>query len=394
MTNKESVPLLDPRRANGKLQAELRAAFQRVLEGGQFILGNEVETFERECARYLGVEHAIGVSSGTDALLVAMMALGIGRGDEVICPTFTFFATAGTIWRTGATPVFVDSRPRCFNCDPKDVERKLTSRTRAIIPVHLFGQCAEMNAINDIARAKGVPVIEDAAQAIGAEYQGRKAGGLGTLGCFSFFPSKNLGGFGDAGLVTTHDGELAKRVRALRVHGGQQMYEHPEVGGNFRIDAMQAALLGVKLPHVEGYARQANAARYNELFIAAGVAKVACDGEPCAANCADGTQKPASAPLSLPAVCQSNHVFNQYVVRVHGAGRRDELLNVLRKQNIGCAVYYPKPLHQQPCFASLTSGAFPVAELLAEECLALPIFGELTSDELQRVVDCITGFFA
>ncbi|MFC1610798.1 DegT/DnrJ/EryC1/StrS family aminotransferase [Myxococcota bacterium] len=391
----DRVPLLDPKRANETITDGLRQAFERVMQSGRFILGEEVEAFERECASYLGVKNAVGVSSGTDALIVSLMALGIRPGDRVICPTYTFFATAGAVWRAGGVPVFVDSRSQCFNCDPEDVARKLSPDTRAIIPVHLFGQCAEMDAILEVAGAKNIPIIEDAAQAIGAEYEGRRAGGLGKLGCFSFFPSKNLGGFGDAGLVTTDDDELATRLRALRVHGGEKMYDHPEVGGNFRIDALQAALLRIKLPHTDAYAkgRQENAALYHRLFEEKGVAAPGLAERPCADRCGRG-EATREAPILLPVACRPGHVYNQYVIRVRGEGLRDRLQAFLAAKNIGCAVYYPKPLHLQPCFAALGHGLgdFPVAEQLARESLALPIFGELTRDEIHHVVDQIAAF--
>jgi dTDP-4-amino-4,6-dideoxygalactose transaminase len=386
-----SVPLLDPCRANSAVEDRLRGAFEQVLHSGRFILGDQVEGFERECAEYLGVEHAIGVSSGTDALLVALMALDIGPGDEVICPTFTFFATAGSIWRTGAKPVFVDSRTQHLDLDPNDVRAKISTKTRAIMPVHLFGQCAEMDALRELAVKHDLAIIEDAAQAIGAEYRGVRAGGLGTVGCFSFFPSKNVGGFGDSGLCTTRDAWLADRIRALRSHGSRQMYEHPDVGGNFRIDALQAALLRVKLRYADDYAagRQKHAELYTRLFCEAGIGTT--EHTPKAASGHTG----ADAPLVLPSTGHSRHVFNQYVIRVRGAGRRDRLHKALQAQNIGCAVYYPKPLHLQPCFSSLghKAGDFPVAESLAGEVLALPVFSELIEGEISYVTDAVIRFF-
>ena len=394
MTTVTSVPLLDPRRANNAVDAALKAAFARVLQHGQFILGQEVEAFEKACARYLNVEHAIGVSSGTDALLLALMALGVKAGDEVICPTYTFFATAGSIWRTGAKPVFVDINSRCFNCDPEDIRRKLTPRTKAIMPVHLFGQSADMDPIIDLAKSKGIPVIEDAAQAIGAEYRGRRVGSLGNVGCFSFFPSKNVGGFGDAGLVTTNDGDLARKIRELRTHGGLAQYQHQTVGGNFRIDALQAALLTVKLEHADRYTqgRQENAARYTELLTRAGVGALdASHG--CSSKC-PAVQGQPKAPILLPAACQSRHVFNQYVIRIAGQGRRDRLQSYLKSKSIGSAVYYPRPMHLQACFASLGHkvGDLPVSERAADESLALPIFSELTAEELRCVAESIIAF--
>jgi dTDP-4-amino-4,6-dideoxygalactose transaminase len=390
-----AVGLLDPRRANNAVERGLKAAFNRCLAHGQFINGPEVEAFEGQCAEYLGVEHAIGVSSGTDALLVSLMALGVKAGDEVICPTYTFFATAGSIARTGATPVFCDIKARCFNIDPEDVARKVTPRTKAIMPVHLFGQCAEMEPILDVARANGIPVIEDAAQAIGAEYQHKRAGSLGTVGCFSFFPSKNVGGFGDGGLVTTKEGALAQKIRAFRNHGGLAQYQHPEVGGNFRLDALQAALIAVKLARADQYTkgRQANAALYTDLFIQAGVGVPARTSDACSPRCPQSGGS-SEAALLLPSVCQTRHVFNQYVIRVRGDGRRDRLQAALKAKNIGSAIYYPRPMHLQGCFATLgyKEGDLPVSELAARESLALPIYSELTEAELRYVVEAVVRF--
>ena len=389
------VGLLDPRRANNLVERELKAAFDRCLKHGQFINGPEVEAFEAQCAQYLGVEHAIGVSSGTDALLVSLMAFGVKAGDEVICPTYTFFATAGSIWRTGATPVFCDIKARCFNIDPTDVARKITPRTKAIMPVHLFGQCAEMEPILDIARGRGIPVIEDAAQAIGAEYQHKRAGSLGTIGCFSFFPSKNVGGFGDGGLVTTKEGALAQKIRAYRNHGGLAQYQHPEVGGNFRLDALQAALIAVKLKHADQYTRrrQENAALYTNLFMQAGVGAPDRSDDACSVRCPRSAGMP-EAPLALPSACQNRHVFNQYVIRVRGEGRRDRLQAALKAKNIGSAIYYPRPMHLQGCFASLgyKPGDLPISERAAAESLALPIYSELSDAEIRYVVEAIVHF--
>ncbi|MEE8408444.1 MAG: DegT/DnrJ/EryC1/StrS family aminotransferase [Myxococcota bacterium] len=391
MSDITGVPMLDPRRANDLVQEELHQAFDRCLGHGRFILGDEVTSFEEACADYLGVKHAIGVSSGTDALIVSLMALDIGPGDEVICPTFTFFATAGSIWRVGAKPIFADSKPRCFNLDPSDVAAKITKRTKAVIPVHLFGQCAEMESIGTIAASAGMPVIEDAAQAFGADTRGRKAGSLERLGCFSFFPAKNLGGFGDGGLVTTDDGALADKVRALRAHGGQEMYDHPMVGGNFRLDALQAALLNVKLAHVDAYAegRHENAATYTRLFVEAGVGAPG-GGDACSRECSKTDS--ADAPLILPTACQGRHVYNQYVLRA--PGRRDALQAHLKEKGVGCAVYYPRSMHLQGCFRDLggKEGDFPVAEKLSSEVLAIPVFSELTEAEVQYVADTIIAF--
>ncbi len=390
---KTSVPLLDLKRLDPELEAEFTAAFQRVMKSGYFILGPEVKALEEECAEYCGAKHAIGVSSGTDALLLALMTLGIGPGDEVICPSYTFFATAGCVWRTGARPVFVDSLPATFNCDPADIERKVTPKTKAIIPVHLFGQCAEMDPILAVAAKHDLAVIEDAAQAIGSEYDGRRAGSLGTFGCFSFFPSKNLGAFGDGGLVTTNDDDLAEQARVLRVHGGKPKYHHRVVGGNFRLDALQAALVRPRLRRLDGatQGRQENAALYTKLFLESGLAAIApTDAEIVAGS----ASMPSNVAITLPPVCQSRHIYNQYVIRIHGEGKRDALRDFLREREIGNEVYYPVPLHMQDCFSELecSTGDFPVANLAALETMAVPIFPELTTEEIGCVVDAIVEF--
>lgn len=361
------IPLLDLTRDDALLD-ELVATAERVIRSGRYILGPEVSSLEQECADYMGVDHAIGVSSGTDAILVALMALDVGPGDEVICPAYTFFATAGTIWRTGAKPVFVDIDPETFNMDPAAVAAARTDKTKAIVAVHLYGQCADMTALAEA--AGDVPIVEDAAQAIGAEHDGKRAGALGTIGCFSFFPSKNLGALGDGGLVTCQDAALAERLRILRVHGGKPKYYHRQVGGNFRLDSLQAALLRVKLPRLDAAiaARQAAAARYAERL--------------------------ASVPgLSVPRVTEDRHVFHQYCLRVHG-GRRDELQAHLTAEGIGTAIYYPVPLHVQECFAELgyAPGDLPHSEHAASEALALPMFPDLRVDESERICDVITEF--
>ncbi|WP_437568846.1 DegT/DnrJ/EryC1/StrS family aminotransferase [Sorangium sp. So ce542] len=365
------VPFFDRARGDLAMQDELTAVFQSVVQSGRYILGPEVEAFESECAAYLGVQHAIGVSSGTDALLAALMALGVGAGDEVVCPAYTFFATAGAVHRTGARPVFADVLPGSFNLDPASLARALTARTRAVVAVHLFGACAPMDEL--LAVARGVPVLEDAAQAFGAERAGRRAGALGLLGCFSFFPTKNLGGFGDGGLVTTDDGDLADRVRALRAQGAREKHRHTLVGGNFRLDALQAALLRRKLPRLGALLerRRDHAARYASLLGGAGL------------------------PISLPDAGDAGHTFNQYVIRLHDASLRDRLRSFLAARGIGAEIYYPAPLHLQPCFAPLgpPAGALPVAESAARETLALPIFPELTGDEVARVAAAIRAFF-
>lgn len=372
------VPLFDTKIQNNALSADLQAAFARVLASGQFILGPEVQGFERQCAEYLGVKHALGISSGTDAILLALMALGIGPGDEVICPSFTFFATAGCVARTGATPVFCDVRADTFNLDVADAARRITPRTKAIIPVHLYGQAAEMEALNALARQHGFKVIEDACQAVGATQGGRSVGGLGDFGTFSFFPTKNLGAFGDAGLLTTNDDALAQRATLLRNHGAHPKYYHQFVGGNFRLDALQAALLAVKLPQLDGYTqrRTANAARY----------RAQLSGLPGV-----GTR------LILPASQSGNgHAWNQFTVRLPGAGRRDALRDWLAARQIGTEIYYPVPLHAQACFAALrqTDTDLPVSARLAGEVLSLPIFPELTAAQQDEVVAAVADFLA
>lgn len=363
------VPLLDLQAQYAPLRDDLLAAIRRVCDSQHFIGGPEVDALERELAAAIGVRHAIGVSSGTDALLVAMMALGIGRGDEVMTPTFSFFATAGCIVRLGATPKLVDIDPFTFNLDPAEVAAAITSKTRAIIPVHLYGLCADMDPILEHARRAGVPVIEDAAQAIGARYKGRPAGTMGTIGAFSFFPSKNLGAFGDGGLVVTDDEALAREIRLLRNHGAEPKYHHSRIGGNFRLDALQAAVLRVKLPHLPAWSamRRRNAERYRRLFIDAGV----------------------TDRITLPTWSADREpIFNQYVIRV---ARRDEVRARLEAAGVGTEIYYPVPFHLQECFAPLghRRGDFPAAEAAADEVLALPIYGELTEDQQRHVVQAI-----
>jgi dTDP-4-amino-4,6-dideoxygalactose transaminase len=379
------VPLLDVNRENGPLEHELREAFARVLRSGQFILGPEVERFEEAAAAVAGARFAIGLSSGTDALLVALMALEIGPGDEVICPAFTFFATAGSIVRVGATPVFVDSCPNCFNMDPKGIEALITKRTKAILPVHLFGQAADMDPILEIARRHGLTVIEDAAQAFGAEYRGKPAGSLGAFGTISFYPSKNLGGLGDGGLLVTNEPELAERARLLRNHGAEKQYFHRIVGGNFRLDAVQAAFLTVKLPYLAGYTtkRQHHVRRYEETL-----GRLRSDGP---------------VQIVLPATHEDRtHIANQYTLRVRGGdGRygtmsaRDAFRSFLQERGIASAIYYPVPLHRQECFRRLIADRpadCPVAESLAQEAISLPVFPELTAEEHQAVVNAVQEF--
>ena len=391
------VPLLDLNAQNLALEDELKAAFERVLRSGQFILGPEVDDLESKIAAMLGVRHGIGVSSGTDAILLALMALGIGPGDEVICPTFTFFATAGCVARVGARPVFVDSCPSCFNLRADDVARKITPKTKAIIPVHLFGQAADLDRILDLARAHDVAVIEDAAQSLGTEYKGRPVGSLGTFGIFSFFPSKNLGGFGDGGIVVTNDDELAAKARSLRAHGAKPKYYHKYIGGNFRLDPLQAALLSVKLPHYQEYTdnRRVNAAYYTErLSTLPGVAIAEGAGKACGNG--DLTMySPPRTRLVLPATHQGgSHIWNQYTLRVLGEGQRDALRSALKAKQIGTEIYYPVPMHRQECFATFDSAgeAFPNAERLAKEALSIPIYPELKRTQQDEVIGAIAAF--
>ena len=366
------IPLLDLQAQNGPLRDEILSAITRVCDSQRFILGPEIEAFEREVAAQLGVEHAIAVSSGTDAVLLALMALGVGPGDEVVTSTYSFFATAGAVVRLGARPVLVDIDPATFNVDPAAVAAAITPRTKAIMPVHLFGLSADMDPILDAASRAGVPVVEDAAQAIGAAYKSRPIGALGAFGCFSFFPSKNLGAFGDAGLLTATDGELARRARLLRTHGMHPKYYHHVIGGNFRMDALQAAVLRVKVPHLAAWteARRLNASRYRRLFADAGITAL------------------VSLPSEPPA---RRHIFNQFVIRTP---HRDALKQHLDAKGIGNEVYYPVPFHLQPCFADLghRAGDFPHAERAAAESLAIPIYGELTLDQQRTVVDAVAEF--
>jgi dTDP-4-amino-4,6-dideoxygalactose transaminase len=362
------VPLLDLRAQYASIRDEIRAAIDRVCESQQFILGPEVEAFEREAAAFLGARHAVGVSSGTDALLAALWALGVGPGDEVIVPAYTFFATAGAPVRLGARPVFVDVEPEGLNLDGAQVRARLTSRTKAIIPVHLFGRPADLEPLLGL----GVPVVEDAAQAIGArDAGGRAAGTIGRAGCFSFFPSKNLGGFGDGGMVVTDDAGLAERMRILRVHGMNPKYHHREVGGNFRLDALQAAVLRVKLRHLSRWtqARRDRAERYRRFFREAGL-----EGR---------VRLPADAP---------GHVYHQFVIRVPD---RDGLRAHLERSGIGTEIYYPVPLPHQECFAGLghRPGEFPVSEAAARESLALPMYPELTEEQQRAVVAAVGEYY-
>jgi dTDP-4-amino-4,6-dideoxygalactose transaminase len=365
------VPLLDLQAQYQPLRAELLAAIERVCDSQRFILGPEVEALEAELAGAIGAPHAITISSGTDALLAAMMALGIGPGDEVVTTTYSFFATAGCVSRLGATPVFVDILPDTYNIDPEAVRAALTPRTRAVVAVHLYGLCADMDALLAVTAPAGVPIIEDAAQAIGSRYKGRQAGTMGAAGCFSFFPSKNLGAFGDGGLVTCNDAALAHEVALLRNHGAEPKYFHKRIGGNFRLDALQAAVLRVKLPHLPAWTngRRANAARYTALL----------------------ADLQAAGLVTLPIEPAGyHHIYNQYVIRVPD---RERIRRELAGRGIGTEVYYPVPFHLQECFADLgyAKGAFPHAETAAASSLALPIYPELTEAQQAAVVEEIAG---
>jgi len=368
------VPLLDLQAQHRSIKEEVEAAVLDVFSTQRFILGPQVEALESALASYCGDVHAVAVSSGTDALLMTLMAEGIGPGDEVITTPYTFFSTAGSIARTGATPVFVDIEPETFNIDPARVSERVTPQTRAIMPVHLFGQMADMDAIMEIATAHHLIVIEDAAQALGAENNGQRAGTVGDYGCFSFFPSKNLGGAGDGGLIVTRDEDKAARLRVLRVHGGKPKYHHQVIGGNFRLDAVQAAVLNVKLKYLDDWtaARQANAARYGTLFAEAGLL--------------DDNR------IRTPTVVTNRHVFNQYVIR---AADRDALKHYLFEHETGCEIYYPIPLHLQKCFAHLRyrKGNFPESEHAANKTLALPVYPELTDEQITTVVNHIATFY-
>ena len=377
-----NVPLLDLKAQYRALQPQIEAAVAEVFAAQAFILGPKVQAFEQACATYCGAPHAVGVSSGTDALLMALMAEGIGPGDEVITTPYTFFATAGCVARLGATPVFVDIEPRSFNLHPQQIAAKITQKTKAIMPVHLYGCMAEMDAINALAKAHNLVVIEDACQAIGAEYHGRRTGACGDYGCFSFFPTKNLGGAGDGGLITTGDATRATKLLALRNHGMEPKYFHKLIGGNFRLDALQAVVLHVKLAHLDAWtaARRRNAARYEKLFAAAGLAqRVTLPVTPCAA-----------AGRADDENCHC-HVFNQFIVRVP---QRDALRAFLGEHGIGSEVYYPVPLHLQECFQYLghKAGDFPESERAAAETLALPIYPELSDAQAECVVATLAEF--
>ena len=368
------VPLCDIQAQYRGLKDEIDTAVLRVLASGQAILGPEVVAFEQETAAFCGAQHGIGCGSGTDALVLALHAMGVGPGDEVIVPPFTFFATVSAVCRVGATPVFVDIDPLTFNIDPNQIEAKITAKTRAIIPVHLFGQCCDMDAIWDIAEEHQLYVIEDAAQSFGSEYKGKRCGTLGVAACLSFYPTKNLGAMGDAGLVTTNDPTIDKKLRALRVHGSEVKYYHKFIGYNMRLDAVHAAVLRVKLPHVANWltARETAAKRYDSLIESS--------------NLHGFMRRPVSQP-------DRRHTFNQYVCRVP-ANHRDPLVKHLKESGVGVEVYYPLSLHQQECFKFLghRTGDFPTSEQAAGEVIALPIFPEITESQQQRVTEVCVAY--
>ena len=374
------VPLLDLKAQYQSIKNRVMEVTEQIYESQYFILGPEVEALERKIAAYCRSDHAVGVSSGTDALLLSLMAADIGPGDRVISTPYTFFATTGAISRVGARPIFVDIDPETYNLDPEKLQETVAGlsedqlqRIKAIIPVHLYGQCADMDPILAVAEKHGWVVIEDAAQAIGSEYQGRRAGSMGAYGCFSFFPSKNLGAFGDGGIVTASDPQVYERLKILRVHGSKPKYHHQVVGGNFRLDALQAAIVAVKLEYLDGWTalRQENAARYRELFASSGL-----------------TER-----VGLPVEKENRHIYNQFIIRI--ADDRDDLRTYLGAQGIGTEIYYPVPMHLQACFASLGYGPgdFPMSEQAAAQTLALPIYPELSPDQQAYVVEKIGAFF-
>jgi dTDP-4-amino-4,6-dideoxygalactose transaminase len=369
-----AIPLCDVQGQFRELKEQIQEAIDRVLASGQVILGPEVAALEAEVARYCGAGYGVGCSSGSDALSLALEALGVGPGDEVILPPFTFFASAGAICHAGARPIFADIDPATCNLDPYQVENKITDRTRAIMAVHLFGQCVDMDPLWHIAERNNLPILEDACQAIGAEYAGKRSGTLGAIACFSFYPSKNLGAMGDAGMVVTSDPDWAERMTWLRTHGMERRYHHKYLGWNARLDAMQAAILRVKLPHLDRWseARQAAARRYDALIEEHHVGHF--------------LQKPTVRP-------NCRHVFNQYVVRVAN-GQRDALVNHLKAEKIGCEIYYPIPLHLQECLVYLgyREGDFPASEEAAQSVLALPMFPELKAEQQRRVIQTCAAF--
>lgn len=364
-----AVPLLDLKRQYAPIRAEIDRAVKQVLDHCGFIMGPELKAFETAAAEFCRTRHAIGVASGSDALLLALRACGVGPGDEVITSAFSFFASAGVINHLGAVPVFVDIEPDTYNIDPALIESAVTAKTKVIMPIHLFGQCADMDPILNIAATHGLKVVEDAAQAIGSQYKGRNAGSIGDMGCFSFFPTKNLGCAGDGGMITTNDEALADMVRLLRQHGGRTEYVHEVIGYNSRLDTLQAALLLVKLPYLRGWteSRRHNAARYNAAF--------------------------AGLPIKTPTIRDwAYHIYNQYTV---SCDKRDQLMAWLKDRQIGHKIYYPVPFHFQKCFAGLgyKPGDFPQAEKAGKTVVSLPIFGEMTATEQDEVIDAVVRFF-
>ena len=390
------VPLLDLKGQYQSIKKEVDEAVQKVIDSQYFIMGPDVAKLEEEICNYLNCQFAVGVSSGTDALLLALMALDIEAGDEVIVPTYSFFATAGVVARLNAKPVFVDIDPVSFNIDVTQIEKKITSKTKAIIPVHLYGQSADMSPIMQIARKYSLFVIEDAAQAIGTQYKdGRFVGTIGDIGCFSFFPSKNLGGFGDGGIVTTNNPNLEHKMRIMRVHGMEPKYYHKVIGGNFRLDSIQAAVLRVKLPHLDKWSdkRRNNAALYTNYFMEAGLAN-----EEGRTTFDDNNKVLLPKAVFKPneeqmknGLLKNYHIYNQFVIRVD---KRDELLEYMKKKDIGCEVYYPVPFHRQECFSYLDSKDvdFPHSNYAAKNSIALPIYPELTDEQIKYVVDTIAKF--
>ncbi len=381
-----NVPLLDLKAQYATLKSELDSALLKTAESQYFILGPEVQKLEGEICEYLGSNHAIGVSSGTDALLLALMALDIKAGDEVIVPTYSFFATAGVVSRLNAIPVFVDCDPVTFNIDPTKIEEKITDKTKAIIPVHLYGQSADMDPIMEIAKKHNLKVVEDGAQAISVQYKdGKSVGTIGNVGCYSFFPSKNLGCFGDGGMTVTMNKDIAEMLKVKRVHGGKPKYYHSLIGGNFRLDAIQAGVLSVKLPHLDSWSqkRRDNAELYTKLFKEAGLAEV--EGK---ISFDDNNKVLLPKAVYKESGHKNYHIYNQYVIRVEN---RDELLAHLREQSIGCEIYYPVSFHQQECFKDLPSSKdeYPNADFAASHSLALPIYPELAEEQIEFVVETI-----
>jgi len=374
------VPLLDLKAQYASIKQEIRAAVDDVFDSQYFILGPKVKELEQEIARYSETSYALGVSSGTDALLISLMALGIEPGDEIITTPFTFFSTAGVISRLNATPKFVDIDPDTFNMDPEKLESAITRRTKAVIPVHLFGQCADMDPILEVSSKYGLPVIEDAAQSIGAQYKHRKAGSMAEFGVFSFFPSKNLGGAGDGGMVITRESALYEKLKVLRVHGARSKYYHKIVGGNFRLDSLQAAVLLVKLKYLDSWSekRRKNAALYNRLFAQSGLIERGIIKTPVEAYKDSGDR--------------NHHIYNQYTLRTRS---RDKLQEYLKEQGVSTAIYYPLPLHLQECFKDLgyLKGDFPEAEKASGSVISLPVYPELTDEQQEYIVEKISGFF-